>query len=226
MAAFTAAREAGADGIELDVHATADRELVVIHDYAVDRTTSGTGLVFDLHAAEIARLDAGSWFSPDFSGEGIPRLVDVLALQGLEFEVELKCFTMEGILAVLDEVQRAGLVDRTEFTSWNTPMLMALKERCPEATIGIFSRRREPWMPDKVFERTIVGGAVFTTADVVHVYAGDITPSIAAELHTLGRKVHANDVASTDHLRQALDSGADRTSTNDPAAAIAFLRSG
>jgi glycerophosphoryl diester phosphodiesterase len=39
MAAFRVARDMGADGIELHVYVTKDRELVVIHDYAVDRTT-------------------------------------------------------------------------------------------------------------------------------------------------------------------------------------------
>jgi glycerophosphoryl diester phosphodiesterase len=61
MAAFRAARDMGADGVELDVHATRDGELVVIHDYTVDRTTDGTGLVLDLSADEISRLDAGRW---------------------------------------------------------------------------------------------------------------------------------------------------------------------
>ena len=224
MAAFVAAREAGADGVELDVHAAAEGELFVIHDYAVDRTTTGTGLVFDLPAAEISHLDAGAWFAPEFAGERVPRLAEVLELEGLEFEVELKCFTAEAMLAVVDAVQNAGVLDCTEFTSWNLPMLMDLKNHCPEGKIGIFSRRREAWMPDEVFERTIIGSAAFTTADVVHVYAGDITPDIVAGLHAQGRKVHANDATSTDQLRHALESAADRTSTNNPAAAVAFLR--
>jgi glycerophosphoryl diester phosphodiesterase len=45
LAAFVAARELGADAIELDVHATRDGELVVIHDYDVSSTTSAKGLI-------------------------------------------------------------------------------------------------------------------------------------------------------------------------------------
>ncbi len=223
MAAFIAAREAGADGVELDVHATADGELVVIHDYAVDRTTNGTGLVFDLTRDAISRLDAGSWFSPDFAAESVPLLADVLALEGLEFEIEIKSFTRPAMLAIIDAVERVGVLELVEFTSWNTPMLMALKVACPDARLGVFSRRRESWMPDEVFEQMIIGGARFTTADVVHVYAGDITPRIAAALHDQGRTVHANDAASGQDLARAVDAGADRTSINDPGFAVGYL---
>lgn len=223
MAAFIAAREVGADGVELDVHATADGELVVIHDYAVDRTTDGTGLVLDLTGGVIRRLNAGSWFSPEFTGEHVPLLADVLALEGLEFELEIKSFTRPAMLDVIDAVKQAGVLELVEFTSWNTPMLMALKDECPEARIGIFSRRREPWMPDEVFEQTLIGGARFTTADVVHVYAGEITDRIVAALHDQGRAVHANDAATAEDLTRAVEAGADRTSTNDPGFALGCL---
>ena len=43
MAAFVAAYEAGADGIELDVHLSRDGVAVVIHDETLDRTTDGQG---------------------------------------------------------------------------------------------------------------------------------------------------------------------------------------
>lgn len=226
MAAFWAAKDVGADGIEFDVQRSADGELVVIHDYSVDRTTDGTGLVSELTTEEIARFDAGSWFSSAFSGAKVPRLSEVLGLDSLEFEVEIKCFDRDGMLAVLDAVRLAGALARAEFTSWNTPMLMALKDECPSARIGMFSRRRETWMADPVFEQTIVGGAAFTTADIVHVYAGDITPSIVDALHAQGREVHANDAATVGDLERALKAGADRTSTNHPEMAVRWLRTG
>jgi glycerophosphoryl diester phosphodiesterase len=147
MAAFRAARDLGADGIELDVHATADGELVVLHDFTVDRTTDGTGRIFELPMAEVGRLDAGSWFGTAFAGEPVPRLSEVLALERLELEVELRVFTMASMLGALHLVEAAGALDRTEFTSWNTSMLVTLKGHAPRARIGLFSRRREPWMP-------------------------------------------------------------------------------
>ena len=55
----------GADALELDVHATADGHLVVLHDPTVDRTTDGTGAVADQTLADLQRLDAAHWFIPD-----------------------------------------------------------------------------------------------------------------------------------------------------------------
>lgn len=62
--AFKTAQAKGADVLELDVHATADRELVVIHDATVDRTTNGEGRVDALTLEEIKKLDAAHWFVP------------------------------------------------------------------------------------------------------------------------------------------------------------------
>ena len=63
--AFKTAKEKGADVLELDVHATADGELVVIHDATVDRTTNGEGRVDQMTLEEIKKLDAAHWFIPD-----------------------------------------------------------------------------------------------------------------------------------------------------------------
>jgi len=62
--AIERALEAGADAIELDVHATADGELVVCHDGTVDRTTDGHGRIADLTLAELKQLDNAYWFIP------------------------------------------------------------------------------------------------------------------------------------------------------------------
>ncbi len=62
--AIRTALAAGATGIELDVHATVDRELVVCHDATVDRTTDGTGAIASMTLSELRSLDNGYWFVP------------------------------------------------------------------------------------------------------------------------------------------------------------------
>ncbi|HWE68028.1 MAG TPA: glycerophosphodiester phosphodiesterase [Acidimicrobiales bacterium] len=62
--AITSALAAGATGIELDVHATADGELVVCHDATVDRTTAATGTIVSFTLAELRQLDFSYWFIP------------------------------------------------------------------------------------------------------------------------------------------------------------------
>ena len=63
--AIERALEAGATAIELDVHATADGELVVCHDATVDRTTDGHGRHRrPMTLAELQALDNAYWFIP------------------------------------------------------------------------------------------------------------------------------------------------------------------
>jgi glycerophosphoryl diester phosphodiesterase len=62
--AFRRAVRKGADMLELDVHATADDQLVVIHDATVDRTTNGSGLVSEMRLRELRKLDAAYNFVP------------------------------------------------------------------------------------------------------------------------------------------------------------------
>ncbi|MTH53580.1 glycerophosphodiester phosphodiesterase [Bacillus mangrovi] len=77
-ASFDLALEMKADYIELDVQRSRDGELVIIHDTSVDRTTNGSGEVRDLNLEELRKLDAGSWFSPDFKGQGIMTFAEFL----------------------------------------------------------------------------------------------------------------------------------------------------
>lgn len=225
MSAFCLAVEAGADAVELDVQATADGTLVVIHDSTLDRTTDATGAVFETDAATIARADAGIWFSPDFAGERVSTLEEVLGLEDVGLEVELKGYGEDFLAAVVDAVWEAGATDRVEFTGWNLPLLALLKRQEPSARIGLFSSRRPEWMPRSVFEHHVVGTAATAGFDVAHVYAGDLTPGISARLHDLGLEVHANDAASAEDVRRALEAGADRLSANDVDLALEMLRS-
>lgn len=79
--AFKTAKDKGADVLELDVHATADGEIVVLHDATVDRTTDGSGSVDDMTLEEIKSLDAAHWFVPD-CGTCHNRPVDAYAYRG------------------------------------------------------------------------------------------------------------------------------------------------
>jgi glycerophosphoryl diester phosphodiesterase len=67
MYAYERALVLGSDMLEVDIHTTSDREIVVLHDATVDRTTNGTGRVYDKTLEEVQALDAGHNLVP---GEG------------------------------------------------------------------------------------------------------------------------------------------------------------
>lgn len=223
MAAFERALELGADGFEFDVQLTSDGHPVVVHDTMLDRTTNGTGPVFHASLAEVRSLDAGSWFGPDFAGERVPTLEEVLALPAAIFELETKAWGRPALDAVLAAVDRAGVFERVKFTGWNHALLCRLKAERPAATVGLFAQRPQPWMTDIVFERYVVGTAETAGFDVAHVYADAITGSIADGLQGLGYAVHANDADSSEQVIRSIEAGAASISLDDVSLALSIL---
>jgi glycerophosphoryl diester phosphodiesterase len=93
MAAINLAlAEPAIQAMEVDVQLSKDGVPVLIHDFTLERTTNGSGLVKDRTFEELRELDAGSWFHPDHAGEPIPTLEEALrAVKGrCTLNIELK----------------------------------------------------------------------------------------------------------------------------------------
>jgi len=93
LASFRKAAISGARWVEFDVALTMDSRPVVFHDADLSRTTDGLGLLADTTLDALSGLDAGSWFSPEFSTELVPTLeetLDLLATLGLQGNIEIK----------------------------------------------------------------------------------------------------------------------------------------
>src|SRR5512142_579746 len=136
LPAFLSARDDwGADMIELDIHLTADGQVVVIHDPTVDRTTDGTGPLASKTLAELRELDAGYRFTTagrrsPFRRRGVvvPLLTEVLeALPDMRFTVEVKApeaqqpfFEIARRFGAEQRIVAASLHDRerTLFSRW------------------------------------------------------------------------------------------------------------
>ncbi len=79
LASFRLAAEQGARMVEFDAKLSSDGVVILMHDDLLDRTTNGRGPAAAMPWSEIAALDAGSWFSDAYRGEGVPRLDQTLA---------------------------------------------------------------------------------------------------------------------------------------------------
>lgn len=141
LASFRRAMELGASMIECDLQLTADGHVVVFHDWSLERTTSGRGVVRDAALEAIRGLDAGSWKDPRFAGEPVPTLEEVLDLTAgrVGLNLELKSERSEGLLAlsVLRTVAQRAALDRVLFSSFEMGVLERLREASPEARIGV-----------------------------------------------------------------------------------------
>ncbi len=78
LASIRSAVNRGARAVEVDVRRTADGVWVVFHDAKLRRIAGVSGSVARSPWSWLRRLEAGSWFSPRFKGEPIPRLAEVL----------------------------------------------------------------------------------------------------------------------------------------------------
>ncbi len=104
MYALQQAVAGGADALELDVHATADHQLVVCHDATVDRTTNGRGAIAELTLAELEELDNAYWWVPgEVVAPGRDEMDYVYRGRAL-FETSLRVATLREVLAQFGEV--------------------------------------------------------------------------------------------------------------------------
>ena len=142
MLAFEGAQALGVDVLELDVHLSADGEVVVIHDATVERTSDGSGAVADLTLAELRELDFGyRWRPPGgapdafpYRGQGIriPTLREVLeAFPDAAVNVELKRDDVRLIAITCDLIRELGRERTVMVASFHQRALREFRQRCP-----------------------------------------------------------------------------------------------
>lgn len=174
LIAFQEALEQGADGVECDVHLTADGEVVVIHDSTVDRTTDGSGVVAEMTLAQIEQLDAGSWKHGRFAGQRVPTLHQVAELvrDRAQLFIELRGHSPELPQRVIDLLRGAGVTGQAWLFTAHRPTLEALRRLAPEVRVrwreGMESGDFVLTWPERLTEATMAvyrerGMAVFTT---------------------------------------------------------------
>lgn len=141
LVAFQKAIEQGADGIELDVQMTKDRQLVIIHDETVNRVSNEKGWVKDFTFEEIRSLNFNKKF-PEYGKTIIPTLEEVYLLMkdnDLTINVELKngvVFYQDLEEKVLELTKRMQLQERVIYSSFNHYSVMKLKSLDPSVKTG------------------------------------------------------------------------------------------
>ena len=158
LAAFNKALEIGVDAVEFDLHGTADGEVVVIHDAALERTTNLSGLVSKKKLATIKFADAGAWFHPDFKGEWRVRTdaagreifwfpPDAKGERVPTLEEALACITPKAMAVaeikdpriserVVAKIREANAVDKVVIISFHTSVLQVVRDVEPRIPTG------------------------------------------------------------------------------------------
>jgi glycerophosphoryl diester phosphodiesterase len=209
LAAIRRAIACGADLVEIDVQQTADDRLAVFHDTELGRTSNGYGPLWRRTLPELQALDAGAWFAPEFAGEAIPSLDEVLALcRGrVGVNIEMKMHGQErGIVElVIGVVHDTNSGDHCLVTSFDHEAALAVKRRAPGLRAGLIIGPGP--VPADVFA---------SPADVLSIERGHARESFLARACGAGKSVHVWTVDDPARMRELVAAGVEAVITNFP----------
>ncbi len=227
LTAFEHAAQLGVDILELDVHLTADDELVVIHDATVDRTTNGSGRVSEMTVAQLKALDAGYNFTPDdgatypYRGQGvtIPTLKEVLtAFPDYRINIEIKDDDRRAAERLSEIIDEFGAQERVIVVSFHDDPLTYFRKLQPHvATAAGPGETRTFYILSFLhlwrFHRA------HADAYQVPVSKGSAhfdDPNFIDHAHKFSQQVHFWTINDADEMRRLLSLGADGIMTDRP----------
>jgi glycerophosphoryl diester phosphodiesterase len=181
LAAFEMAIQIGVDVLELDVHASRDGEIVVLHDATLDRTTDRQGLVREQSLAEVRRADAGSWFNSRYRGERVPTLAEVLDLARHRALVliEVKAdFISERLLGVVADMSAESQIIIQSFNPQTVQRIKLLNPSIPTSLLV----GKLPTSPSRVRARRLVKQILQVGANALSVWHATLTPPFFEEM--------------------------------------------
>nr|WP_275679308.1 MULTISPECIES: glycerophosphodiester phosphodiesterase family protein [Pseudomonas] len=142
MNSFRQCLSHGVNRCELDLHLSADNELMVIHDPTLKRTTGRRGKVAERTADELVSYDARKGGPGHVQPCPIPRLEELFekcAFEHWQLEVKSASRTRAAstVLAIRELAQQYGLLDKVTITSSSREVLGAALELVPDVARGL-----------------------------------------------------------------------------------------
>lgn len=132
MASVDSCIKYGIGNIECDVCISKDSVFYILHDSTLDRTTNGTGNIGLWMSADIDTLDAGSWFGPEFKGQRVMRLSDLLQ-KAKKHNTKVTIDYRNGDMnKILDMIKTEGMMDNCNFTFSNEQDVKHFRAIAPE----------------------------------------------------------------------------------------------
>jgi glycerophosphoryl diester phosphodiesterase len=133
LSAFKLAIEQGADGFEADFYLTCDCKIACLHDKDTERVAGAKLSVTRTPLAKLQSLDVGSWKGPQWNGERMPSIKQVLAAvpKGKKFFIELKS-SCEIVCPMVKEIEASSLdPDQIVIISFHAEAIAKCKRELP-----------------------------------------------------------------------------------------------
>lgn len=202
----------GANGIETDVRATKDGELVLFHDDLLERMTGEAGSVSDYTWEELQQ------FTVKKNGlyDRIVRLEDFLklfAFRDITFAIELKGAGVEAGTAEL--LRKYDMQSKTVVTSFHLDYLEAFHKAAPEFKLGYLTKDVSEETLEKM--RTLGIDELCPKATLIE------SAEQVDAWHEAGFRVRAWGVSSEELMERAYDAGVDGMTVNFPDKLTAYI---
>lgn len=225
LAAFASAAAAGAGMIETDLQLSADGSVVLIHDDTLSRTAGRQDRVADLTGPELQRADAGSWFAPQFAGERVPLLADLVDFAAdhrqmrwlLEFKGE---WTPGQVARAAEALRSSGMAERCVLQGFSARTVQSLQAAAPEMERGLLILM--PPAPGE--EEPLLEFLAETGAGYCNPHGGILrsAPQLVSALRAEGVKVLTWTLNEPDQWEAAAAAGVDGIITDRPAELAAW----
>lgn len=206
-AAFERAIVMGAEMIETDVQLSADGEMVLIHDTTVTRTSNASGPVGDYTLDELRNLDIGSWYAPEFAGERILTLSELVTefLPRIPFVLEIK--DPRATAALVEAITTAGVLDSVQVTSFFWPAVLDARDLDASLVLGFLTREFDP----DIIRRCAARGFAQICPHVE-----SLTGDLVAGAHDAGLIVRAHGISERHQIDTLVETGVDGATVNWP----------
>ncbi len=215
MAAVLKAIEDGADWVEIDVQETADGVVIIAHDSDFMKLAGVPLKVWDATMEDVAEIDIGSWFGPEYASERTPTLYDVLeAAKGKsKVIIELKYYGHDvdlenRVAAIVEELE---MQDDIATMSLKYPAVQKMKALRPDWRAGVLAA-------------TAIGNLSGLEGDFVAVNAATVSPGLIRSVHDAGKDIYVWTVNDPLQMSAMASMGVDGLITDRPAMAREVLR--
>lgn len=222
MAAINKALDIGVDYIEIDVRLSLDNVPVVMHDAKVNRTTNGKGPVVWFYYQSLKKLDAGSWFSPEFKGEQIPSLNEVLGavVPKAKLLIELKgSLMMQPLLArkLVQQINKHKAQKHCIIQSFSAPLLKSIHRENPDLELNLLLNYSNKAIPIYIDRVPKLGNIYrFKKSSAINPNYKLVDRKMVNAIHEKGRQIFCWTVDDEDEMKRLIDLGVDGIITNHP----------
>jgi len=215
MSSIRQALEDNTDWVEIDVQETADGTVVVIHDSDFMKLAGVNTKVWDGTLEQLQKIDVGNWFAPEFAGEHIPTLKQVLeeARGRAKVLIELKYYGHDQQLEqrVAEIVEQTGMVKDVALMSLQYEGIKKFHALRPDWKVGLLLS-------------TAIGNITTLEVDFLAVNMAMATSGFIRRTHLADKEVFVWTVNDQVSMSRMMSMGVDGLITDEPELARQVLK--